>query len=237
VYLIGLTIGLFGSFHCLGMCGPIAFALPIGNTSSFQKVVAVSLYHLGRISSYGTIGLLVSLVGQGFFLLEIQDVISIGLGILLLMSVILPKIFNSSRWAWMKTMHQWVLKRLKNVIQVRNTGQFFLLGVFNGLLPCGFVYVALLYAIVQSTIHDTVIIMMLFGLGTVPVMSIAVFWRYLLPMRLRNKWQKAVPIFLSVLAILLILRGLRLNIPMISPSSTTTEGLISSESPCIPYQQ
>ena len=85
--------------------------------------------------------------------------------------------------------------------------------------------------------HDTVIIMMLFGLGTVPVMSIAVFWRYLLPINFRNKWQKAVPIFLSVLAILLILRGLRLNIPMISPSSTTTEGLISSESPYIPYQQ
>lgn len=233
MYLLGLSIGLFGSLHCLGMCGPIAFALPIGTKNTHQRVVAVSLYHVGRIVVYGTIGLLVSLIGQGLIILQLQDVISVFSGISLLLITFWPKNYSAQNWLLFRTFNQFVFIRLKSLYKTHGKTSFLVLGICNGLLPCGFVYMALIYALVQATTLDALMIMLMFGLGTVPMMTIAVFWRFMLPLNIRNKWQRLIPILVSILAILLILRGLRLNIPMISPS-TPPDNTWSSGQSCKP---
>jgi sulfite exporter TauE/SafE len=60
----GLTIGAVGSFHCLGMCGPIALSLPFASTSKTQVGLSMALYHLGRAITYGCLGILFGLLGS-----------------------------------------------------------------------------------------------------------------------------------------------------------------------------
>lgn len=231
MHLVGLTIGLFGSLHCLGMCGPIAFALPLRSKTKPQKIMAVFLYHLGRILSYSLIGFGVALIGQGLFILKIQDIISVILGVLLLIIILIPLSLSLKKPRIIKLLENFVLNKFKGLIHNRSQKHFLLIGFFNGLLPCGFVYIALIYGVVQPTVLDTVLIMMLFGLGTVPMMTIAVFWSALIPQNTRLKWQKVFPVFISILGILLILRGLRMDIPMISPSNQS-EVPINSQWDC-----
>ncbi|MGZ4043606.1 MAG: sulfite exporter TauE/SafE family protein, partial [Bacteroidia bacterium] len=90
-----ISLGLLGSFHCIGMCGPIALALPVHQATVFRKVVAILLYNSGRIITYSLLGLLFGIIGQGFAVFGLQQVLSVSLGTLILLSIILPKKFVS----------------------------------------------------------------------------------------------------------------------------------------------
>ena len=63
-----LVLGLAGSFHCIGMCGPIAFVLPINRSSKTSLFYQIFLYHFGRLLSYSMIGLLFGFIGKGLYL-------------------------------------------------------------------------------------------------------------------------------------------------------------------------
>ena len=86
--------GLLGSFHCIGMCGPIAFVLPIDRINKTKSIFQTSLYHLGRIFSYALIGALFGLLGKGFYFFGLQQQISIVVGIIMILSVLIPKLFS-----------------------------------------------------------------------------------------------------------------------------------------------
>ena len=87
--LIPLALGFLGSFHCVGMCGPIALALPIGRRSTGNKIIGILLYNFGRVLTYGLLGLLFGAIGRGFSIAGLQQAISIILGVSIIAIVLL----------------------------------------------------------------------------------------------------------------------------------------------------
>lgn len=214
------VFGLISSFHCIGMCGPIAMMLPVDRNNKAKKVVQISTYHLGRLTAYATIGFVFGLLGKGFSMAGIQQNLSIFIGVAMIVVVLTPeKIFATYNFS--KPVFR-LISRIKAGLgsQFRNKSfkSLFIIGLLNGFLPCGMVYVALFGAIAMQSESLGVLYMILFGLGTVPMMSSVVYINSLLTLPIRNKVQKIIPYVAVVIAVLFILRGLGLGIPYISPS-------------------
>ncbi|MEM8522177.1 sulfite exporter TauE/SafE [Flavobacterium sp. PL12] len=213
--------GLISSFHCIGMCGPIAMMLPVDRTNQAKKVTQIITYHIGRLTAYGTIGFVFGLLGKGFFLAGIQQNLSIFIGAATIIVVLIPeKIF--AKYNFSKPAYR-LISKIKIALgsQFRNKSykSLFTIGLLNGFLPCGMVYVALFGAIAMQSESLGVLYMILFGLGTVPMMSSIVYINSYLTMPVRNKIQKLIPYVAVLIGCLFILRGLGLGIPYISPSN------------------
>ena len=88
-------IGLAGSLHCIGMCGPIALAIGPGETSRAKHLMGRILYNLGRSVTYGLMGLVAGLVGRTVHVSGYQQGLSIGLGVLLFLAILLPSRFGA----------------------------------------------------------------------------------------------------------------------------------------------
>ncbi len=218
-WIAAISLGLLGSFHCLGMCGPIALALPIHHQAPLIKLVSVVLYNLGRAITYAVFGLLFGLLGQGFFVGGFQQLLSVAIGALLLIAVLYSFLFSKGLLS-IGTINGFVL-RLKagfgKLFRLKNSASMFLIGLLNGLLPCGLVYVAVAGATATGHFLSGALFMFLFGLGTLPTMlSLSLFGQFM-QIKYRNLIRKAVPVFVSAMAILMILRGLNLGIPYLSP--------------------
>lgn len=214
----GFVLGIVSSFHCVGMCGPIVFALPVYYLPAHQKLIGILLYHLGRIFMYASLGLFFGFVGRQFFLAGLQQYFSILLGciilLILLQSVLQKKFFR------IKLIDQFQ-SQLQNIISIyiqkKQLYGMFILGMANGLLPCGMVYLAITGAMASGDISGGIGFMTAFGLGTFPAMFLLTYFGSVISLSVRNRMKKAVPFFVATMAVLLILRGLNLNIPMISP--------------------
>lgn len=213
--------GLISSFHCIGMCGPIAMMLPVDRNNQAKKTLQIITYHIGRLSAYATIGLTFGLLGRGFFLAGMQQKLSIFIGIAMIFTILIPeKIF--AKYNFSKPIFKLISKiktTLGNQFKNKSFKSLFIIGLLNGFLPCGMVYVALFGAIAMQSASFGVIYMLLFGLGTVPMMSSIVYINSYLTVPIRNKIQKAIPIIAVVLGVLFILRGLGLGIPYVSPTN------------------
>jgi len=204
------------------MCGPIAFVLPVHKKSKSQAIIGTGLYHLGRILSYSIIGLLFGLLGKGLYLAGFQQRLSILIGIIMILIVLIPTRFLN-KFHFTRPFYQYIgIVKSKLGLYLRKSSfkSLFSIGFFNGFLPCGLVYMALLGAVSTGDLIDGAIYMTVFGLGTVPMMTSAVFLGNFLKVSVRNKIQKAIPIFVIIIGLLFILRGLGLGIPYISPSNT-----------------
>ncbi|WP_035673392.1 sulfite exporter TauE/SafE family protein [Flavobacterium sp. 83] len=213
--------GLISSFHCIGMCGPIAMMLPVDRTNQAKKVTQIITYHLGRLTAYATIGFIFGLVGKGFFMAGLQQKLSIFIGVAMIIIVLTPdKLF--ARYNFSKPVFK-VISKIKSTLgsQFKNKSykSLFTIGLLNGFLPCGMVYVALFGAIAMQSESLGVLYMILFGLGTVPLMSSVVYINSFLTVSIRNNIQKAIPYVAVIIGVLFILRGLGLGIPYISPSN------------------
>lgn len=214
-------LGLISSLHCIGMCGPIAMMLPVDRQNEAKRVTQIITYHLGRLSAYATIGLIFGLLGRGFFLAGLQQKMSIFIGIAMILVVLIPeKVF--ARYNFSKPVYK-VISRIKSSLgnQFKNKSykSLFAIGLLNGFLPCGMVYMALFGAIAMQSASFGVLYMVLFGLGTVPLMTVVVYVNSLIRLPFRNKIQKAIPYVAVIIGVLFILRGLGLGIPYVSPSS------------------
>jgi sulfite exporter TauE/SafE len=212
--LSAFTLGLLGSLHCLGMCGPLALSMPVD--SSRNTSIQLFIYHSGRSLSYGLIGFMAGTMGWGIKWVGWQQGLTIGTGLLLILLVVFPRIFGKMHWGhWNK----WLLRKMEHLWQDMHNGKRFLLGVFNGLLPCGFVYMALSGALVTAIPTDSALFMIFFGLGTWPMMwSVQWFGGKLWAFGWRKKWNTWAPMFTIMVGCVLILRGLGLGIPVLSPS-------------------
>ena len=202
------------------MCGPIAFTLPVDRTNKSKMLFQTFLYHFGRLLSYALIGLFFGIVGKGLYLAGFQQRLSILMGVIMIVIVLIPaKVFN--KYNFSKPLYKfigYVKSKLGFYLKQKKNSTFFSIGFFNGFLPCGLVYMALIGAIAASTATSGALYMFLFGLGTVPMMSVAVLAGNFLKISIRKKIQKAIPVFVVVIGLLFILRGLGLGIPYISPS-------------------
>ncbi|PIE49765.1 MAG: hypothetical protein CSA39_01030 [Flavobacteriales bacterium] len=217
--LTAFIFGLLGSFHCLGMCGPIAFALPVDRTNTSKMILQTGLYHLGRLFTYALIGLLFGLLGKGLFLAGFQQRLSILVGVIMIVLVLIPThILN--QYSLSKPFYRLinlVKSKLSRYIRKKNTGAFFTIGFLNGFLPCGLVYMALVGAIATGTAWKGAGYMFVFGIGTIPMMTASVIAGNFLKISIRNKIQKAIPVIVIIIGLLFILRGMGLGIPYLSP--------------------
>jgi sulfite exporter TauE/SafE len=215
-----LLLGLAGSFHCIGMCGPIAFVLPVNRSSKITLIIQTALYHLGRLISYSLIGVLFGFIGKGLYLAGFQQRLSILMGVIMILMVIIPaSIFNNFNFS--KPLYNIIGKvksKLGLYLNKTSNKALFSIGFFNGFLPCGLVYMALIGAISTGNVIDGAFYMFLFGIGTIPLMTAAILLGNFVNLSLRRKIQKAIPVFVVIIGLLFILRGLGLGIPYISPS-------------------
>ncbi|HRE11794.1 MAG TPA: sulfite exporter TauE/SafE family protein [Ignavibacteria bacterium] len=213
--LTGFLVGLLGSFHCIGMCGPIAIALPKTNNPVTSRLI----YNFGRIITYSMLGLLFGLLGSRLEMFGLQRIISISLGILIILTVITPvsyRIRVSNSLGLYKPIG--ILKMyFGRMLKTHTISSMLVIGLLNGLLPCGFVYIGITGAIAVGSTFDGMLFMAMFGLGTLPVMLGTSLIGSAININLRQKLTRLLPALSIVLAIIFILRGLNLGIPYLSP--------------------
>jgi hypothetical protein len=221
LYLFALMTGLVGSLHCIGMCGPIAIALPLGKKSWAYRTIGSLSYNIGRTLTYGLLGGLFGLLGKGIQLAGLQQWASIGIGIIMIVSVIFPAIFkNRIQINRIFTGYAAsLISQFKRLFNQSSIPSLFVIGLLNGLLPCGLVYVAIAGAINTNEVLNGIIYMLIFGLGTIPVMFIIPLAGNLIGSGIRRKLRGVVSVFVIVLGVLFILRGLSLGIPYVSPKT------------------
>lgn len=219
-----IIMGMLGSFHCVGMCGPLALSLPLSSNNLWAKFAGAFLYNAGRVVTYALFGLLFGAIGQTAALFGWQQWLSVILGAVIIVFAVLPKKFttpvNNSNVLvkWL----QYFRSSLGRLFAKRGYNTIFAIGILNGLLPCGMVYMAAAAATATGNTINAFLFMIFFGAGTLPVMwSLAFFGNYI-GVSLRQKIRKAYPIMMAAMACLLILRGLGLNVPYISPAINTT---------------
>jgi sulfite exporter TauE/SafE len=216
-----LIFGLISSLHCIGMCGPIAMMIPVDRVNPTKKTIQIITYHLGRLSAYAAIGLIFGLVGKGFFLAGIQQRLSIFIGIAIIITIVTPERVLAN-YNFSKPVYR-LISKIKSSLgkQFKNKSyqSLYTIGLLNGFLPCGMVYVALFGAIAMQSVPFGILYMVLFGLGTIPMMSSVTYLNSLMTLSFRNKVQKAIPYVGVAIGVLFILRGLGLGIPYISPAN------------------
>lgn len=219
------TLGLLGSFHCIGMCGPIALALPVGGNSLAERVAAAFTYNSGRILTYSLFGVLFGIIGKTFALAGWQQVFSITIGVLIVLSILIPGVLSSENkitgFAYSFTSR--IKNGMKNFFKQRTFPSFFFIGMLNGLLPCGLVYLAVAGAAATSGPAEGAAYMALFGAGTLPVMLSVIIAGNFISVNIRNHIRKAMPYVILLIGVLFILRGLNLGIPYVSPKMTKGE--------------
>ena len=224
--------GILGSFHCIGMCGPIAFMLPVSRDDQAKKFLQVMLYHLGRLIAYSIIGLAFGLVGKSLDLFGFQQQLSIAVGILMLLMVLFPylKLKGLQVANPMAKAISRVRSSLGQALKKKTPDTFFTIGFLNGFLPCGLVYMAVFGAVASGGLLQGSLYMILFGAGTIPLMTTAVYSKGLLNRIPQRKVRRMVPVFVAVVGILFILRGSGLGIPYISPAPVVE--MVSAEASC-----
>lgn len=217
--LIPFALGFLGSFHCVGMCGPIALALPIGKWGTRDKIIGILLYNFGRIFTYGFMGLLFGAIGHGFSLVGLQQAVSIIIGVCMIVIVIMPARVSgkldviTERIPYLPA----VKRSISSLFKQRTFSSLALIGALNGLLPCGFVYMAMAGAIATASSLSGAGFMILFGIGTIPAMFMVAFSSHLFPVDIRSRIKKMVPAFMFMIGAILIVRGMNLGLPYMSP--------------------
>lgn len=232
--LPALTLGLAGSLHCLGMCGPIAFVLPVARDRPLYQGIQVAAYHIGRLISYAAIGLVFGLFGRSLVLFGWQQNMSIGIGLLMIL-IVIGIYFPFKKWS----LTPWLYGNIGNLkskfgyfLKRRDPYSFLAMGLLNGFLPCGLVYMAVLGAMLTGDAFSGAAFMALFGLGTVPMMTFAVFSAGKLKGKFSIGLQRMLPILLLLFGILMVVRGLGLDIPYLSPGIQIAAEEVSTEINC-----
>ncbi len=216
--LIGsaFIMGLAGSLHCIGMCGPLALSLPVSHKNGFSRISGGLIYNSGRVVSYASMGFIFGSLGNVIISTKWQSGLSIALGSIILLYLFIPKRFFSNISIAAKPF-MYLRQQLGKLFQSKHLSSSFFIGVLNGLLPCGLVYLALSSSVITASSINGAMFMLFFGLGTFPMMFATVLMGSYLKQSLRQKIYRIVPALLFFMALLLILRGMNLGIPFISP--------------------
>jgi sulfite exporter TauE/SafE len=218
LFIPGFIMGLAGSLHCVGMCGPIAMALPLQEKSNWGKLTGSFLYNSGRVATYAVFGLVFGFIGRSFTWFGWQQKISISLGIIILLFLVIPKIFpDKSLHPGIQRMMAGLRQKISLYLFKGNPASLFATGLLNGLLPCGLVYMALAGATVAGEALKGSLFMIFFGLGTMPAMFFTAIFGSWIKQPVRVRIRKWYPALMVIMATLLILRGLNLGIPVVSP--------------------
>jgi len=212
---LAFMIGILGSVHCVGMCGPLAFSVPSLRPGLLYQIMDKVLYQLGRVLSYTILGALIGVIGTQLWMSGLQQVLSLTTGLLIILAAC-SRLFKIK----VGKNGNYLLKPFNAVLgfALRQRANHLIIGMINGLLPCGFVYLALAAAVNTPTVASAAGYMFWFGLGTSPLMFLAVFTMGFSRNLFRMRINRAIPYFMLFLGIWFLLRGMDLNIPYLSPS-------------------
>lgn len=213
-------MGLAGSAHCIGMCGPIAVAVPVPTGWRYGRAASTALLNVGRTLSYALLGAAFGAFGGGLRLAGLQQGVSIAAGALILLTVLLPvsveQAWITGRVAlWIGRVRALMARHLRRTVP----GSILLTGMLNGLLPCGLLYGGLLGAAASGSAWNGALFMGFFAFGTWPALMAARFGQALFAPSWRQHLRRVAPYAMSALGVLLILRGLDLGIPFVSPAA------------------
>lgn len=213
MWYAALLLGLASSLHCVGMCGPMAMLLPLNRRNRTTLTVGMLQYHLGRLLAYSFMGLLFGLLGRGLYVAGLQQKMAVITGLVMIALALLPEntLLRYRLTAPLYRVLSWVKKPLAQRLKQKDARALILLGTLNGFLPCGLVYAALFGALAMENVLSSGIFMALFGLGTIPLMSLAVYAQDFLSTPWRRKLQRLVPLALGILGFLFVLRGMGLG--------------------------
>ena len=209
-------LGFLGSFHCLGMCGPIALAVSAKDNAPFLRNKII--YNLGRTLTYSLLGAVIGMIGFSLALAGIQQWISIIMGVLILLMAFFYK--RSERIITQSGLFGAVYKLKSSLgyfLKKGGSPAFFASGLLNGLLPCGMVYIALIASLALQSPMLGAVYMFFFGLGTIPMLIGVMVSGKILSLKIRNKLTSALPYFAMFIGVLFIVRGLGLGIHYVSP--------------------
>jgi hypothetical protein len=201
------------------MCGPIALALPLNNTNWFTRIFGSLLYNLGRAITYALMGAVFGILGEGLQLGGFQRWISIIMGSVMVLAVVFPALFKSSGKLdkYLYGYNARLKQRFGVLFNQRSYSSLLIIGLLNGLLPCGLVYMALAGAIATGGVASGAMFMFIFGLGTLPMLLMLSLVGNVVTGSFKSKINKAIPYVIVIIGVLFILRGLNLGIPFVSP--------------------
>ena len=227
-------LGFLGSFHCAGMCGPIAIALPVGKSSWINRLLGVLTYNAGRGLTYMLMGGIIGLLGMGISMAGFQQWASIIAGSVMILFVIVPMIFSrtKTKGGIFAKLTSFLQRKLSPLFKNASYGSLFTIGLLNGILPCGLVYVALAGALNMHGVVSSMLFMGAFAVGTMPVMSALAVTGSFLSLKIRTLINKISPYIIILLGVLFILRGLSLGIPYISPKSEALTPVVEKAHSC-----
>jgi sulfite exporter TauE/SafE len=206
--------------------------LPVDRTNQVKKISQIGIYHFGRLIAYSLIGLVFGLIGKSLFIFGYQQQLSIIIGVLMILVVVIPqKTFN--KYNFSKPIYN-IISKVKSALGLalkkKTMDTFLTIGFLNGFLPCGLVYMALFAAMAAGNAASGSLYMAVFGVGTIPLMTSAIYFSHFLKGTARQRIQKIIPIFVVLIGALFILRGLGLGIPYLSPAPIFD--LVSNEMDC-----
>lgn len=228
-----ILLGLASSLHCIGMCGPLSLAIPVGGIPKQQKWLIIGLYQAGRIFTYGVVGVLAGLLGKGLLTAGLQQGLSIIAGLVILVAAI--GFFGGKKarpLSFLNGFHRFLSRLLFRLIKTAGTpAGAYVFGMANGLLPCGMVYIAAITALSFGNLLSAMLFMVLFGAGTLPAMLLVAFTASRINNNARRWVNRISPYVIVAMGLLLILRGLNWGIPFVSPVIRET---LSGEVSCHP---
>ncbi len=218
------------------MCGPIALALPLNRRNTATMLTGIGMNQLGRITTYASLGALLSVFGMNVQLFKGFQIASILIGIAFLLIIWKPTWLRKLEWqpAFLNRFRQ---RNMGRLLQRKNGVTLFLLGILNGLLPCALVLVALGISIAQGSTVKGIVFMSAYGLGTVPGMTGVAFFGGRMLQQIPVRVKRLAPIALTAVAFFLVLRGLNLGIAYVSPGiSKPTEQAATQHPKDLPKQ-
>lgn len=216
LFLPALLLGLAGSLHCVGMCGPLLLAIPLQTREKWAVLRQMLVYHSGRILTYAALGILFGLLGKGLALAGMQKVLSIAAGVFMLGMALMSWKFEQLVTALpgFSIFTHKVKSSIGNMLRTNPNGSTFSIGLLNGLLPCGMVYAALAGALASVGGAEGGIFMAVFGLGTLPLLLAVSVFSQSLGLTIRQKIRVAQPVLLCIVGVLLLQRGLNLDLSL-----------------------
>lgn len=220
---LAFLIGFLGSLHCVGMCAPLAFSLPTHSNKLGVFLDKLS-YNIGRAITYAFLGLLIGFIGKQLWIAGLQQFISIACGVLILIAAFFRLFPSISILKSRKTVSFGLINKLL-VKAINHKSGHFIVGLLNGFLPCGLVYVALATAVNTDSAIQSSFFMFFFGLGTIPIMLIALMGFSFAKPAIRRTINRIIPLFMILLGVWFILRGLNLDIPYLSPLINSNEAI------------
>ncbi len=220
----GFLFGFLGSFHCVGMCGPIALSLPRPKSNFGSLSLYAFIYNSGRILTYSFFGLIFGFFGRQIAVSGFQGLLSVILGIAIILGVAFSTYFKRAKKPMFYNRYvAQINKAYGRLIRKKSNTALFGMGILNGLLPCAFVYSGLAVAVLSETLWHSMSYMAMFGFGTLPAMYSVYAAPHFISMDLRSAIRKYIPYLAFSLGLFLIVRGIALQ--NLTVSATIREGI------------